>query len=110
VYQVTMTDFSAVKRIPFNGNVEHYEEWSTTFVDYCTMMKCSQMILNDQPTLKADADTLNDMNPADLSFIKLREQNATAFSMLSLSTKGRSYVAVQAGKTTKHPSGYERKA
>jgi hypothetical protein len=30
--------------------------------------------------------------------------------MLSLSTKGRSHVAVQAGKTTKHPSGYARKA
>jgi hypothetical protein len=30
--------------------------------------------------------------------------------MLSLSTKGRSHVAVQAGKTTKHPSEYARKA
>jgi hypothetical protein len=32
------------------------------------------------------------------------------FSMLSLSTKGRSHVAVQGGKTTKHPSGYAREA
>jgi hypothetical protein len=74
------------------------------------MKKCSQMILNDQPTLKPDADALNDTDPADLPFIKFREQNATAFSMLSLSTKGRSHVAVQARKTTKHPSGYARKA
>ena len=36
--------------------------------------------------------------------------NATAFSMLSLSTKGKSHEAVQAGKTTDHPSGNARKA
>jgi hypothetical protein len=30
--------------------------------------------------------------------------------MLSLSTKGRSHVTDQAGKTKKHPSGYARKA
>jgi hypothetical protein len=110
VYQRTMTDFSAVKAIPFNGKVEHYEERLTAYVDYCTMKKCSNMILKDLPTLQADSDALDDTAAADLPFIKLREQNATAFSMLSLSTKGRSHVAVQGGKTTKNPSGYARKA
>jgi hypothetical protein len=105
-----MTDFSAAKTIPFNGKVEHYKEWSTTFVDYCTLKKCSNMILNDSPNLKPDSDALSDTVPADLPFIKLREQNATAFSMLSLSTKGRNHVAVQGGKTTKHLRGYARKA
>jgi hypothetical protein len=61
------------------------------------------MIFNDQHTLKPDLDALNDTVPSDLPFIKIREQNVTAFSMLSLSTKGRSHAAVQAGKTTKHP-------
>jgi hypothetical protein len=68
------------------------------------------MILSDQPTFKPDLDALDDTYAAYLLFIMLREQNATAFSMLSLSTKGRSHVAVQVGKTTKHPSGYARKA
>jgi hypothetical protein len=110
VNQVTMTDLSAVKTIPFDGKVEHYEEWSTTFVDYCTMKKCSKMILNDQPNLKPDSEDLDETVPTDAPFIKLREHNATAFSMLSLSTKGRNHVAVQAGKTTDHPSGNARKA
>jgi hypothetical protein len=68
------------------------------------------MILNDQPTLKPDADTLDETDATHIPFIKLTEQNATAFSKLSVSTKGRSHVAVQGGKTTKHPSGYARKA
>jgi hypothetical protein len=75
------------------------------------MKKCSQMILHDQPTLKPDAsDVLDESVATDVPFIKLREQNPTAFSMLSLSTKGRTHVAVQAGKTTDHPSGNARKA
>jgi hypothetical protein len=79
------------------------------FLEYCTMKKCSQMILNDQPNLKPGVDVLDDTAAADAPFIKLREHNATAFSMLSLSTKRRSHMAVQLGKTTKHPSGYSEK-
>ena len=105
-----MTDFSAVKTIPFDGRKESYNEWSTTFVDYCTMKRCSKMILTDQPTLKPDKEDLDEAKATDLPFIKLREMNATAFSMLSLSTKGKSHEAVQAGKTTDHPSGNARKA
>jgi hypothetical protein len=58
------------------------------------MKKCSQMILNDHSTLKPDADILDDSAAADVPFIKLRDHNAQAFSMLSLSTKRRSHVAV----------------
>jgi hypothetical protein len=53
---------------------------------------------------------LDESEAADLPLIKLREANATAFSMMSLSTKGRSHNAVQAGKTANHPSGNARKA
>lgn len=105
-----MTDFSAVKTIPFDGKQENYNEWSTTFVDYCTMKKCSKMLLTDQPTLRPDVDDLDEAVATDVPLIKLREQNAIAFSMLSLSTKGKSHEAVQAGKTTANPSGNARKA
>ena len=105
-----MTDFSAVKTIPFDGKAESYQEWSTTFIDYCTMKKCSNMILADQPDLRPDIDILVDTDPVHVPLIKLRDQNATAFSMLSLSTKGKSHEAVQNGKTTIHPSGNVRKA
>jgi hypothetical protein len=43
------------------------------------MKKCSQMILNDQPNLKPDADVLDDTSATDDPFIKLRENKATAF-------------------------------
>ena len=68
------------------------------------------MILTDQPTMKPDSEDLDETKPADVPFIKMREMNATAFSMLSLSTKGKSHEAVQNGKTTDHPSGNARKA
>ena len=110
VNQVTMTDFSAVKTIPFDGKAESYHEWSTTFIDYCNLKKCSNMILAYQPDLRPDVDVLVDTDTAHIPLIKLREQNATAFSMLSLSTKGKSHEAVQNGKTTINPSGNARKA
>ena len=56
VYQVTMTDNSAAKMsIPFDGKQEHYEEWSSTFIDYCTIKKCNKMIIHDQAQLPTEA-------------------------------------------------------
>ena len=110
VNQVTMTDFSAVKTIPFDGKAESYHDWSTTFTDYLTMKKCSNMILTAHPDLRPDADTLIETDANHIPLIKLRDQNATAFSMLSLSTKGKSHEAVQNGKTTIHPAGNARQA
>ena len=60
--------------------------------------------------MKPDSEDLDETKPADVPFIKMREMNATAFSVLSLSTKGKSHEAVQNGKTTDHPSGNARKA
>ena len=45
------------------------------------------MILTDKPTLKPDKEDLDEAKDEDVPFIKLREMNATAFSMLRLSTK-----------------------
>jgi hypothetical protein len=42
-------------------------------VDYCTLKKCSNMILIDQPSLKPDADTLDDSDATHIPFIKLGE-------------------------------------
>ena len=94
---------------PFEGKKKSYNEWPTTFLDYCNMKKCSKIILTDPRTLIPAVHDLVDAVFVEMRLIKLREINATIVSIRYSSTKRRPPEAAPEGKTTVNCSGDPRK-
>ena len=89
---------------PFEGKKEKFAQWSYTFLSFCAIMGCKQVLISDDYKVpKHDEDLDNDLNKA--------EANSAAYALLTITIKDPTgFQAVRNGKSTDLPDGSARLA
>jgi hypothetical protein len=98
------------QKIPaFEGKKEKFAQWSYTFLSFCAIMECKEVLTSDTYKVPKSSEDLDD--DLNKSAIKARKANASAYALLTILIKDPTgFQAVRNGKTEDLPDGSARQA
>jgi hypothetical protein len=100
------------QKIPlFDGKREKFAQWSFTFLSFCMIAGCKDVLTLDTIITPAEATVLDPANAAHADTIRRRKANSTAYALLTITVTGATgFQAVRNGVTPTLPNGSARRA